>query len=60
MMKNPWNQAEVFHKAWISLSAPEITTISKPKMNPAKAAVSEMPKRPLPFCTEDMLQYFDV
>ena len=45
IIKNPWNQGEisvVCHKSFIGWLAPDITTVSNPKMKPARAAVKEM------------------
>jgi hypothetical protein len=45
MMKKPWNQGEVCHSALMGKLAPDMTTVSNPKMKPARAAMSEMPNR---------------
>ena len=39
IIKKPWNHGEVFHNSFIGRLAPEITTVSKPNMNPANAAM---------------------
>src|SRR4030095_7155224 len=46
---NPWNQGEISVVCQTSLMgwlAPEITTVSKPKINPANAAMIEIPNVP--------------
>src|SRR5205809_675785 len=47
IIKKPWNHGEVCHNSWMGLSAPEITTVSNPKIKPARAAVKEMPNKEL-------------
>src|SRR5205085_3935408 len=54
IIKKPWNQGEVCHNSFIGRLAPEMTTVSKPKIKPARAAISEIPNRlavddPAPF-----------
>src|SRR6476620_8903498 len=49
IIKNPCNHGAVCHRSWMSLSAPEITTVSNPKIKPAKAAINEIPNNELLF-----------
>ena len=44
MIKNPWKRGEVCQRFLMGRLAPEITTVSNPKIKPARAAVSEMRK----------------
>ena len=37
----PWVPGSRCHKAWIVCSAPEMTTVSKPNRNPARAEVMD-------------------
>src|ERR1700690_3009635 len=43
-MAMPWSSGLSPHSAWIVFSAPEITTVSKPKRNPASAEVRDQKK----------------
>src|SRR5688572_30287418 len=45
IIKNPWNQGEVCHNSLMGRLAPEITTVSKPKIKPANAAMTAKRKR---------------
>jgi hypothetical protein len=44
-MASPCSCGLSFHSDWIVPSAPEMTTVSKPKRNPANAAVRDQKKR---------------
>jgi hypothetical protein len=45
IMKNPWNRGDVCHNSLIGRLAPEITTVSNPKIKPARAAINEIPNK---------------
>jgi hypothetical protein len=44
-MKMPWNNGDVSHNFFMGSLAPEITTVSNPKIKPARAATIEYRKR---------------